>query len=448
MEEKIFKTIKKYNMLHLGDNVVVALSGGADSIALFHFLYQNREKLQINLSIAHLNHGLRGKESDGDEEFVKNVAEKYNLPFHVKHEHMSTQQAPKGMGTEQWARQLRYSFLQDVAEKQCAKIATAHTLSDNCETLLFHLARGTSVKGTAGIARVRENIIRPFIEITRTEVESYCDNNNLEYVTDSTNLTDDYTRNNIRHNVLPVLISINSKAETSMGRFLNNQKEIYDYFDKQARILLNDAEIESGKYDRNILRKADDLILKQALAILIDTKTDVNSTKLNLVFDLFENEKGAVEIKKNEILVINDKFLYWKELIIQTVCKEKELVIGENVLFDGCIVYAEQLNCKKNMKFPDISKKALKFHADYGKINADMLLRTRQTGDTFKPIGRNCSKSLKKFFIEQKTPVADRDKTPVLAQGSKIVWVAGFGFAKGYEVTSDTQDILKLSLAF
>ena len=167
MENKVLADIRKYNMISPGDNILVALSGGADSVALFYCMLKLKNDLKINVYAAHLNHGIRGEESDRDELFVKELCAKYNTELFTKNEHMAQRTPPKGMSTEKWARELRYAFLKETAKKLNAKIATAHTLSDNCETLMFNLARGASLKGSTGIPVVRENIIRPLIGVTR-----------------------------------------------------------------------------------------------------------------------------------------------------------------------------------------------------------------------------------------------------------------------------------------
>ena len=176
MEAKVFKTIQKYHMLSSEDVVLVALSGGADSMALLYFLYKN---CNYKLYAAHINHNLRGEESDGDEEFVKTCCKNLKIELFILNADVKKEAQCKGFSIEQAARSIRYDFLEKTAEGLHAKIATAHTLSDNMETVLFNLVRGTGIKGLCGIPPVRNNIIRPLLECTRAEIEEYCAKNNF-----------------------------------------------------------------------------------------------------------------------------------------------------------------------------------------------------------------------------------------------------------------------------
>ena len=442
MLDKVFSTIEKYNMIKNGDNIIVALSGGADSVALFHFLFQNKEKYNINLSVAHLNHGLRGAESDGDENFVCLLAKKYNVECFTKKVNMLTDTPPKKMGTEEWARLLRYEFLEDIANKKNAKIATAHSLSDNCETLLFHITRGTNIKGASGIAKIRQGIIRPLLEVTRSEIEEYCTSNKLDYVTDSTNLKDDYTRNKIRLNIMPILKKINSNVEVSMGRFINTQEEIDNYFNQKADKVLSESKIAKDKYNKYIILSQDTIIIKYIIAKLVKQKGQVDSKKVDLILNLLQKDSSAVEITTNERLIINKDTIYFKTQYKDINIEEKPLIDGKNLFYDGFNIYIEKISKKSCVNFEKFNKNSFKYMGDYDKIIGQAVLRGRKTGDEYEIPKRNCTKSLKKFFIEEKIPQEQRAKIPVLAIDNKIIWVNGYGFIKEYQVNEETENIL------
>ena len=205
MNNLVLHTIENHGMLQKNDRVIVALSGGADSVTLLDILNSVKEKYNLTIFLAHINHGLRGDEADRDENFCRELSQKYNAEIFVKKANVKELAKQQKISEELCGRNVRYSFFEELADKLNAKIATAHTASDNAETLLFNIARGSSVAGVASIPPIRGRIIRPLIEVTRTRIEQYCSEHNLNYVTDSTNLTDDYTRNNIRHNVIPLL---------------------------------------------------------------------------------------------------------------------------------------------------------------------------------------------------------------------------------------------------
>ena len=200
MKDKVVRALQQYSMLNQGDSVIVALSGGADSVALLNVICSFKEKYNLKIYAAHLNHGIRGEEAERDENFCKILCDKLNIELFTKRINIRQLAKVQKISEELCGRNERYSFFENLSRRLNAKIATAHTASDNAETVLFNLARGSSLGGISGILPVRDNIIRPLIYVTRAEVEQYCKENNLDYVTDSTNLTDDYTRNHIRHN--------------------------------------------------------------------------------------------------------------------------------------------------------------------------------------------------------------------------------------------------------
>ena len=241
MNKKALASIKKYNMIEKGDTVASCLSGGADSMALFHFLCSNREAFGIKVIALHVNHGLR-EESEDEERFVKEYCEKLGVECVVKRLGMTRRQKPRGESTETWRRNLRYEFFFEQAEKYGAKLATAHTLSDRTETVLFNTTRGTGLKGLIGIPPVRDNIIRPLIDCTRADIESYCAENGIEFVTDKTNFEDIYSRNKIRLNVIPRLKKINPNFEGAIANLSRETEEIYTFLTQLSDNLYNKSQ--------------------------------------------------------------------------------------------------------------------------------------------------------------------------------------------------------------
>ena len=225
MNKTFIQTIEKYKLLQNGDKVIVALSGGADSVTLLDMLNSVKEIYNLTIYASHINHGLRGEEADRDENFCKILCKIYNTELFVKKADIKILAKEQKISEELCGRNVRYSYFEELSQNLSAKIATAHTASDNIETLLFNITRGSSVTGAGAITPKRGNIIRPLIMLTREDIEQYCEQNNLEYVTDSTNLTDDYTRNKIRHQVIPVLKQINPQLELSAFHFSESARE-------------------------------------------------------------------------------------------------------------------------------------------------------------------------------------------------------------------------------
>ena len=205
MDSKMKEAIAKYNMLQYGDTVIAGVSGGADSMCLLHFLCVLRQEYGLNVIAAHVNHHLRAEESDRDESFVRTWCSTHGVPLSVFQADIYGMAKERGESIELCARQVRYMFFDSLAKQHDGKIATAHTLSDSIETMLFHLARGTGIKGMCGIPPVRGNIIRPLILLTGKQTRDYCKTHGVAYVVDSSNQEDTYTRNRLRHYVVPVL---------------------------------------------------------------------------------------------------------------------------------------------------------------------------------------------------------------------------------------------------
>ena len=297
MTHKALSTCEKYKLLEDGGTVLVALSGGADSTALLHFLYSVKEKYNLTILAAHLNHGIRGEEADRDERFCKILCEKYNIPFYSKTLDIPALSKQRGVSEELCGRDERYAFLGTLAEAHNARIATAHNADDNAETLIFNLARGSSLRGAAGIPPKRGRIIRPLIEVTRAQIEEYCAENGLDFVTDSTNLGDEYTRNKIRHHVIPVLRELNPSFEAAVTRFTDTAAEVSDYLDIQADAALTAAETDYGYFADRLLDNHP-AVLKTAINILLKKYyIQTDSKKLGLIADILRNG-GAAELSR------------------------------------------------------------------------------------------------------------------------------------------------------
>ena len=267
MKNKAILAIERHHMLRTGDTVLVALSGGADSMALLHVLHSLKDQYSITLSAAHFNHGIRGEEAMRDENFCKAVCEKMQIELFTDYMDIPKLAAEKGIGVEECGRNERYAFFERVAPN--AKIATAHTLSDCEETFLFNLARGTSLKGLTSIPAVRGNIIRPLIDCSRAKIESYCNENNIKYVTDSTNLSDEYTRNHLRLNIIPQLKKINPAFDASFLRCVQSLREDEELLDALTLSVIERAKTADG-YRCDVLNGVHMSLRKRAAAKIIE----------------------------------------------------------------------------------------------------------------------------------------------------------------------------------
>ena len=215
MIDKVIRTVEKYQMLPEGGRVIAALSGGSDSMAMLTALLMLRERYSFTLEAAHVNHCLRGEQADSDERFVRDFCEKQGIKLHVLRADVAAEAKKNGEGLEEAGRRVRYAFFDSLGED--AVIATAHNLSDKVETFLFNFARGSALRGLCSIPAVRGRIIRPIIDCTKDEILRFCKENSIEFVTDATNSDIKYSRNRIRHTVIPQLKSVNPAFERSAG---------------------------------------------------------------------------------------------------------------------------------------------------------------------------------------------------------------------------------------
>lgn len=438
--EECRRFLNKHKMLSLGDKIVVGVSGGADSVCLLHTLCSLREEYGLSLIAVHINHGIRGDEALFDSEFTKKLCERLSVEYRLFEYDCPAVSKVTGEGLEACGRRLRYNAFERVCEESgFNKIATAHNANDNAETVLFNISRGTSLRG-AGIPPVRGNIIRPILFSSRSDIENYCRENSLEFVTDSTNLSDDYSRNRIRHLVLPELKKLNSGAVGAFSRFSESAFMCADFVESAAKEATEKARTGDNTYSREILLSLHDAVLYALIASV--TKDFCNSSldyskisavaevikiggKVQLFGDYFCFSKGDVfslEIYTAE----NEVELSFRSLPIS------EVPFGAN--FGKYFVSVKKYtnNSKK------VNQIVLANLIDCDKIIGTPMLRTRLEGDVFSLPKRNVSKSLKKLFNEAKIPPEKRAFVPIISDDSGIVWIYGFGSSSRCRATPDT----------
>ena len=448
MNRLVLDTIERYSMIEQGNRILVALSGGADSVALLHFLQAGKAALGITVEALHLNHNLRGQESERDERFVKELCSNMGVPLTVESEQIKELAQAAGISLELCGRECRYAFFARQMLLRGAKLATAHTGSDNAETMLLNLVRGTGSRGLGGIPPVRQTqqglIIRPFIFCTRTQIEAYCAEHSLAYITDSSNQSDDYTRNRLRHRVLPVLKEINPACEDafcSAAELLRTDEEYLE--DCAARELEKLCEPEG--YNQPgflLLHKA---IAPRVLRIqLVMAGLAYNRERITLLCALLRKGEGSVQLsgriyfwcdgqrynfkEKEPLQPYFEVEMDWRELAEKGSCHFIKAFCGKTLQ----ILFCDYEKYKKILQnAPNQFQNAL----DCDKIDKVVLLRQRKPGDSLHPAGRGCTKTLRKLFNEAKTPLPQRCRAFVLESGGRPVWAEGFGVDETAAVT-------------
>ncbi|MDO4608183.1 MAG: tRNA lysidine(34) synthetase TilS [Clostridia bacterium] len=430
MLNKIKDAISLFCLLNNAKHITVALSGGADSMALLGALLSLKEELGITkITAAHFNHQIRGLEAQRDQEFVQNWCVAHNVELYLGSADVPQYASDNNLSVELAARKLRYQFF-DTLDTDL--IATAHTASDNIETVLFNLTRGTALSGLCGIPPKRDRYIRPLIFCTRADIEDYCESSGIQYVTDSTNLCDDYTRNKIRHNIVPVLKQLNPSAEAAVTRMTASLREDNDFINgfvqgehkarnQNGQLLLKD-------FDSLHTAVAKRLIVQHCQSCSIVT----DNLHINQIYDICLSG-GKVSLPDNMSAISKNGVLIFESAQKQTenINFTVDIQKTDNDLFE---------NCQK------VHNLLLKNILDCDKIVGQLVLRQRLSGDAIRLKNKNCTKTLKKLFCEYKIPVAQRTSWPILADDDGIVWIYKIGVADRCAADKDSKKIYKISV--
>lgn len=428
---KVKNAIEKYKLID--DNVssiAVGFSGGADSVCLLHILSSLKDEYGIILKAVHVNHNIRGEEADADERFVRDFCKNIGVELLVFSVDVPSVAKSKKLSLEECGRLVRYECFEKAG---CDAVAVAHTLSDSIETMLFNLARGTGVKGLGGISPARDpNIIRPLIDCTRKEIEEYCEKNGLDYVTDSTNLSDDYTRNHIRHNIVPAFEKINSGFENAFLRAMSNVREECDFVESCVYEALDRSRTEDGFSVRVLNTFHDTVVKKCILEILKEVMQKPPEAKhVDAFFKCVKTGAGKIEIGKDLYLCVNDDIISfchsetetpeWKSSFINAIAKTP---YGSYHLESGSMIDKNSFDAEK--------------------ISSDLFLSSRLAGDEFTFSERGVTKSLKKLFNEMKIPAKSRNKVAVLHDGKNVVWIEDIGVNAAYIPDKKSQKIITI----
>lgn len=459
IRKKVEEFIQQYNMLQRGDTVIVGVSGGADSICLLWIL----KELQYQLKIVavHVHHGIRGIEADEDEAYVQNLCKQWNVSFHSVHANVPLIAKELSMTVEEAGRKVRYDAFSKVAEQYTnhVKIAVAHHMDDNTETILMNLFRGSGLRGISGIEPVRDNIIRPLLCVRRSEIEQTLIEQKIAWRTDATNLEPDYTRNKIRLQIIPAILEAFPQAEehilqtaqivSETDEFLN--KLAYQFIDKYATLEYNEIVWDKEAFIKEdiVLQK---IIVRQALVKSGVGLKDITSKHIQDICSLANKSVG----KTIQLPYGWQGKTGYKTICITSLRKHSETYHGNvpnpNFQMDISIFpypYVEQRQQmeemgknKKNVKFPE--NQYTKWF-DYDTIKDEVVLRTRNTGDRIQvnPMG---SKKLKDYMIDAKIPKELRDTIPVVASGNQILWVVGYRISEAFKVTAQTKTIMQITL--
>ena len=450
MLDRAKKTLKKYSMLTQGEKVVLGVSGGGDSMALLYALNELIE-YGLELVVAHLNHGIRGEEAKRDAEFVKVAAKSLGITFVYGEVDAVKFSEESRLSIEDAARTLRYKFFDQVLGKHYAtKLATAHTLDDQAETVLMRLIRGSGSRGLSGIPPVSNNIIRPLIDTSRTEIEDYLKSKGVRWIEDSTNESREFLRNRIRHELVPELENYNPQIKETLAKtaeILRAEdeyitKETLEYFD--TVFCENRSELTGNltKYkgiDR-ILRFS---LLRAAVEKHKNNLKNISSTHIVAADDLLLSDatSGEIELPGGTVIAKGyDVFLFTKK-------SELEREFSYSIQSPG------------RWEFPEFEAELLIFETDTLDENDESIayfdasliefpieVRSFKPGDRFSPLGMNSSKKLQDYFTDIKLPQFSRLRVPIFISGGEIMWVGGIRIDDRFKITDSSQEALMIKL--
>lgn len=417
-----------------GKKLLLALSGGIDSMVLLYLLKQ----LHFDISAAHCNFNLRAEESDGDEAFVKESCKDLNVNIFVKHFKTKEYAELHKQSIQVAARQLRYDWFYELLEKEgFGYLLTAHHLDDSAETFLINFTRGTGLEGLTGIPERNDKIIRPLLVFSREEIEKYAKENTLQWREDSSNASDKYLRNKLRHDILPILKELNPSFLNSFQQTLENLLQAQSMVDDASRIVYRKV-VEDVNFQKRI-HLSELMILPNYQAYLYQWLKPFGFTAWEDIYDLVKAQSGKQIfseryrlLKDREVLILeevttNDSTSYFiEENQTETeypIALKMTSVTNVAAMQDDSIIFVD----KDTLKFP-------------------LVFRKWQEGDYFYPFGMDGKKKVSKYFKDEKFSLIDKEKAWLLCSGNDIVWIVGKRADRRFSVTKTTQTIIKIEL--
>ena len=458
-------------MLTCGDRVIAGVSGGADSVCLFLMLLELREKIGFDLIAVHVHHGLRGEAADQDQQFVEALCEQHRIQLEIFRVNLESIAKKRKQSLEEAGRMVRREAFDSVCKKYGGnKIALAHHQNDNAETLLWNLSRGTGLDGLGGIRPVNGKFIRPLLCMNREEIEEYLAKRKQSYCIDETNAGTDYTRNKLRHLVLPILEEqVNSAAVRHMNETMEQIWELQEYMQEQVEAAYQECvqehfekacwiQIQQKSFETfpELIKK---MVIRKGMEQVGGKKRNLSHKHVDVMMELMNKQVGRtldlpyeMHAKRNYEGIRLEKqrtysFGEEKKAEIMQECMSELNIPGETILADRNL----KLRCKilekpKNLSIKDIPQKIYTKWFDYGIIKSSLYIRTRQAGDTIVIDEKGHQKKLKNWFVDEKIPKEVRDSQLLLAENNEILWVLGHRMSQAYQVKQSTKWILQIEV--
>jgi len=451
------KYIKENLMFDKGDKVIVAVSGGPDSTCLLYILNGLKEELGITLVGAHINHCLRGDESDKDEEYAKETCESLGMNFYSKKVDIHKISEERNLSCEMAGREIRYDFFKELIVKLKAnKVALAHNANDQAETILMRIMRGTGIAGMIGIRPVRDKIyVRPILHLSRKKIENYCMINNISPRIDKSNLENIYARNKVRLELIPYIEeNFNKDIVKTLNRLSDIVKSDNEYLENvsqkefencceivEQRVIINKSAF--GLHEAILSR-----IVRSALLAVNHNLYNFEKIHISNIIDLQKHDTGKSIMLPQNIIVENtygDIQIYIYVKAIEDYNNEYYLKINEKNIIHS-LNKVIKIDVKSKMQYMEFIGNDYIKYFDYDKIVEPITLRYRKDGDKFTPLGMIGNKKINDLFIDLKIPKAKRNEIPLICFGNDIGWVVGYRVSEKFKVLKDTKNILQIRI--
>ncbi|UCC91025.1 MAG: tRNA lysidine(34) synthetase TilS [Dehalococcoidia bacterium] len=465
LEQRVLQFIQEHHLVPSQSRLLVAVSGGPDSVCLLHILVKLKKELGIRLHIAHLNHQLRGAESEADAQYVSNLARRLGIPFTIEQRDVKGYQKHKRISLEEAAREVRYTFLAQVAKAiGASQVAVGHTMDDHIETILMHLVRGTGTRGLRGLQPCTEwqfsgnnlTIIRPLLQVSREETANYCHEHELKPRIDASNLSLSPLRNRIRHQLLPLLKSYNPQVTEALLRSASIASEDLAFIDKEGIQLWD--EIAQQQENTIILDKKRLLelpsalkrhLLRMSIEKLLGNVKDIEMRHIEEIMSALTKPAGK-RLSLPEGLTFSveyDRYLIGKDPAalspFPTLEGEFPLKLPGKTTLAGWNIEATIID-PSVLKGIGLTDNDFTAYFDLDKTGNKLVVRSRKSGDRFQPLGMGQPKKLNEFMIDAKIPQAWRRRIPLVCPPQRIIWVVGWRIDDRVKVTEDTKQILCL----
>ncbi len=462
LEQRVLGFIREHNLVEAKRLLLVAVSGGPDSVCLLHILVRLQNELSIKLHMAHLDHKLRGADSEADARYVSQLGAQLGIPVTIEERDVRAYRAQKHNSLEEAAREVRYTFLSEVAESIGAdRVAVGHTSDDHIETVLMHLIRGTGIQGLRGLQpnnRWRSGdmglmVIRPLLKISRQDTVDYCRNYQLEPRIDTSNMSLSLLRNRIRHQLIPLLQSYNPQITGALLRTAHIADDNYAFLNKESTRLWGNIAQRGEK--TVTLDKAGFLmlspalqrhLLREAIEELLGNLKDIEARHIEEIMAALAKPAGkTLNLPEGLVFIIEyDRYLITQEAMdlspFPVINGEFVLEIPGETLFSGWRVKAELIK-REQMEAKDTEFVAY-FNPD--KIGNRVVVRRRQRGDRFQPLGMSQFKKLGEYMIDARIPRAWRQRVPIVCSTEQILWVVGWRIDDRAKVIEKNEQILRL----